>query len=245
MIPNTIHYCWLSGDVYPDLIKKCIQSWRMYLPDYEFVLWDRTKVETIESIWLNQTIASKKYAFAADFIRIYAISHYGGIYFDTDVELFASINPFLKHKFFIGFEYNNDLDPAIFGAIPDHPLLNDLMSYYQNRSFIKPNGKQDIRPLPTIFNEMAVKRYGFKTNGISSINEDFAIYPCDYFSPKNIYFEQINITSKTIAIHHFDGSWVKKNGKYRLKKIFHQLLYRVGGKSFHTKFIQFIRGIYL
>ena len=135
MIPKTIHYCWLSGDVYPDLISKCVQSWRMLLPDYNFVLWDRKKVETIESIWLNQTIASKKYAFATDFIRIYALFHYGGIYFDTDVELIASINPFLKHDFFIGVEYNNDLEPAVIGAVPGHPLLNDLMVYYQNRSW--------------------------------------------------------------------------------------------------------------
>lgn len=245
MIPKTIHYCWLSGDPYPELIGKCIQSWMVHLPDYQFVLWDRKKAETIESEWLKQTIALKKYAFAADFIRIYSILHYGGVYLDTDVELVASLNPFLSHNFFIGVEYNNDLEPAVFGAIAGHPLLINLLSYYQNRFFIKSDGSQDNRPLPTIFNEVASLKFGFKPTGKMQHfkNEGIAIYPCDYFSPKNIYFKQIKKTGNTVAIHHFDGSWFHKNGKFVLKRIFHQLLYRLGGKSFHNQFIQIIRRI--
>lgn len=245
MIPKTIHFCWISGDPYPPFIDKCISTWKVMLPDYKFVLWDRTKVDKIDSIWLNQTIALKKYAFAADFIRIYALSHYGGVYLDADVEVVSSFNLFLNHDLFIGFEYNNDLEPAVFGSIPGHPWLAELLKYYQNRPFIKNDGTYDIRPLPTIFNETAANRFGFKTNGIKqfAINEGIVVYPCDYFSPKNIYFERINTTSNTIAIHHFDGSWVKKNGKYKLKQLFHQLLYRLGGKPFHTQFIKIFRRI--
>jgi mannosyltransferase OCH1-like enzyme len=245
VIPKIIHYCWLSGDPYPELISKCIQSWKVYLPDYQFVLWDREKADAIDSKWLKEAIESKKYAFAADFIRIYALLKNGGIYLDADVEAVASLEPFLKHDFFIGFEYNNDLEPAIFGAIPEHPLLADLLSYYTDRPFIKEDGSQDIRPLPTIFNEIVSQRYHYKPNGKFQFVEDenSAIYPCDYFSPKNYYFKNIKRTSKTVAIHHFDSSWVKKNGKYKMKRNFHQLLYRLGGKSFHARVTQIHRRI--
>ena len=245
MIPKTIHYCWLSGDPYPELIEKCITSWKIHLTDYQYVLWDREKAESINSKWLTQTIAAKKYAFAADFIRIYALSTYGGVYLDADVELVASLDPFLGHDFFIGFEYNNDLEPAVFGAVPGHELLTHLLGYYQNRSFIKSDGKQDIRPLPTIFNEIAALQFGVKANGKMQLinDENIAIYPCDYFSPKNIYFKQIYKTSNTVAIHHFDGSWVKKDAKFVLKQAFHQMLYKIGGKPFHTQIIQIIRRI--
>jgi hypothetical protein len=217
------------------------------LPDYQFLLWDRIKVETIESDWLKQTIAMKKYAFAADFIRIYAVSHYGGIYLDSDVELVASLNPFLNHNFFIGVEYNNDLEPAVFGAISGHPWVTDLLAYYKDRSFIKDNGTLDLRPLPTIFNETAAVRYGLKSNGkMRFIKDDgIAIYPCEYFSPKNIYFKKIKKTVLTVAIHHFSGSWYKKTNKMVVKQIFHQLLYKLGGKSFHNQAIQIIRRINL
>jgi mannosyltransferase OCH1-like enzyme len=245
MNPKTIHYCWLSGDPYPELIKKCIDSWTIHLSNYQFVLWDKERTESIDSEWLRQTIATKKYAFAADFIRIYALSNFGGIYLDADVELVASLDPFLNHEFFIGLEYNNDLEPAIFGAIPHHPLLTGLLNYYLNRSFIKSNGAQDIKPLPTIFNEIVAKKYRFTPNkNLQFTNiEDISIYPCDYFSPKNIYFKQIKRTVNTVAIHHFDGSWFPKNKKYILKQILHQTLYRLLGKSLHTQIIRTIRKI--
>ena len=193
---------------------------------------------------LKQTIAEKKYAFATDYIRIYALCHYGGVYLDADVELVATLNPFLRHSFFIGFEYSNDLEPAIFGAVPQHPWLIYLLNYYQNRSFIKNDGTLDTKPLPVIFNETALQ-YGLKSNGKMQYinNENIAIYPCEFFSPKNIYFKQVKITKNTIAVHHFDGSWVHKNGKYLLKQFFHQLLYRLGGKKLHFNFTQIIRKI--
>lgn len=245
MIPKIIHYCWLSGDPYPELIAKCIHSWNLYLNGYQLILWDLKRIETIDSIWLKQTIALKKYAFAADFIRIYALFQYGGVYLDADVELVASMDPFLYHDFFIGVEYTNDLEPAVFGAVASHPWLTDLLAYYQNRSFIKTNGKQDIKPLPTIINESAIRRFGFQPNSrIQFINkENITIYPSEFFSPKNIYSSTIKKTPRTVAIHHFNGNWVKKNTKYNLKMIFHRLLFRLGGKSFHRNFIQIIRKI--
>jgi len=70
MIPKIIHFCWISGDPYPEQIAKCIQSWKVYLPDYQFVLWDQKKINALDSTWLKKTIELKKYAFAADYIRI-------------------------------------------------------------------------------------------------------------------------------------------------------------------------------
>jgi mannosyltransferase OCH1-like enzyme len=245
MIPKTVHYCWLSGDPYPELIGKYIQSWKKFLPDYQFVLWDKPKVENIQNEWLKQTIALKKYAFASDYVRIYSLFNYGGVYLDADVELVASLDPFLKHNFFIGVEYNNDLEPAVFGAVPGHLWLNHLLNYYNNRSFIKSDGAFDEKTLPNIFNETAAVRYGFKSNGNIQVidNESIAIYPSDYFSPKNIYSQQIIRTRNTVAIHHFESSWFEKNSKHNLKQSIHRILIKLGGKSFHNRFVQFIRKI--
>ena len=72
MIPKIIHYCWLSGDEFPDDIKKCIDSWKRILPDYEFRLWDTRRFHISDSTWVAQAFEAKKYAFAADYIRLYA-----------------------------------------------------------------------------------------------------------------------------------------------------------------------------
>ena len=73
MIPKIIHLCWISGDPYPPLIDKCIRSWKAVLPDYEVVVWDYDKVMSLGYKWIRQAVEEKKYAFAADCVRFYAL----------------------------------------------------------------------------------------------------------------------------------------------------------------------------
>ena len=84
-IPKIIHYCWLSGDPYPELVQFCMQSWKEKLPDYDFVLWDKSHFDIHSVPWVEQACSAKKWAFAADYIRLYALYNYGGIYLDSDV----------------------------------------------------------------------------------------------------------------------------------------------------------------
>jgi len=241
MIPKLLHYVWISGDPLPELLKKCRLSWEKWLPDYEWVLWDRKKIEGIENNWLAQTLETRNYAFATDFIRIYALYNFGGIYLDADVEVTGSLNPFLKHKFFIGFEYNDDLEPAVFGSVAGHPLLKELLDYYRQRDFIKENKQYDRRPLPLIFNEKA-SQFGFKPNGqLQSLKEGIQVFPCEYFSPKNLYFKDFKTTGKTVTIHHLVSSWVKKGWRHKSKILFHQFLFIIGGKWLHSKVVAIIR----
>ena len=104
MIPKTIHYCWFSGDPYPDLVKRCIRSWKRSLPDYKLRLWDVKSFDFDSVPFVKEAMAEKKYAFAADYIRLYALYTEGGIYLDSDVEVFKSFNSFLNNSFFTGTE---------------------------------------------------------------------------------------------------------------------------------------------
>ncbi|MCS2958344.1 hypothetical protein NXX53_17410 [Bacteroides salyersiae] len=93
MIPKRIHLCWLSGDPYPQKIQKCIDSWKVHLPDYEIMLWDLKRFDIAQVPWVEQAFRVKKYAFAADYIRLYALYNYGGIYLDSDVEVLKRLRP--------------------------------------------------------------------------------------------------------------------------------------------------------
>lgn len=224
-------------------MQRCRASWEQKLTDYEWVLWDRQKVEEIENKWLKQTLESGHYAFATDFIRVYALYHFGGIYLDADVEVIGLFDPFLQHRFFIGLEYNGDLEPAVFGSVPGHPLLKELLGYYQERSFIQTNKQFDLRPLPLIFNEKA-SGFGFLPNGrAQSLKEGIRVYPCEYFSPKNLYFKKFKTFPQTVAIHYLESSWVTKGWKHKCKILFHQVLYLLGGKRLHTWVVDLIRGL--
>ena len=116
MIPKVIHFCWLSGDPYPPLIAKCIESWKINLPDYQIILWDTKKIDVTSNVWLEQAYKCRKYAFAADYIRFYALYNYGGIYLDADVEVIKSFDDLLSLQQFIGEDASGDIEAAVMGA---------------------------------------------------------------------------------------------------------------------------------
>ena len=116
MIPKIIHLCWLSGDAYPAKIAKCLKTWRQHLPDYEIMLWDTQRFDMNSSQWVRQAFECKKYAFAADYIRFYALYHHGGIYLDSDVEVLKSFDDLLDLPYFVGAEKAQTPEAAIMGA---------------------------------------------------------------------------------------------------------------------------------
>ena len=85
-----------------------MDSWTRVLPDYDIIKWDFSKFNKSSSLWVSQAFDNKKYAFAADYIRLYAIYHYGGIYLDSDVEVLKSFDDYLNLTTMIGWQYEWD-----------------------------------------------------------------------------------------------------------------------------------------
>jgi hypothetical protein len=104
MIPKKIHYCWLSKGKMPKNAKKCIKTWHKILPEYEFILWDTDRFDINSIPYVKQAYESRKWAFAADYIRLYAVYNEGGIYLDTDVYMLKSFNNLLNYNFFSSLE---------------------------------------------------------------------------------------------------------------------------------------------
>ena len=240
MIPKIIHLCWISGEAYPPMVQRCIESWEKQLPDYKIMIWDRDKANAINRQWVSQSVEKRKYAFAADYIRLHALYHFGGIYLDADVEVIKPFGSLLNHKMFIGLDYNGYFEPAIIGAEPQHRWIGQLLEYYNDRPFVLPNGNCDIRPLPDIFGESGLKDFDFSPSGeVQPINNgEIIIYPYDFFPPNSEYFRTIKTTANTFTIHHFEGSWVNKGWKFHLKNAVHRSLIRLGGRQFHQNAVQ-------
>ena len=118
MIPKIIHYCWLSGDEFPPLFKKCINSWKKRLPGWEFRLWDKTCLEEIDEPWVHEAYEAKVYSHASDYIRLYAVYKYGGFYLDCDVEVLKDFSPLLELNYVLSIENSNSeyIEAATFGA---------------------------------------------------------------------------------------------------------------------------------
>ena len=138
MIPKIIHYCWFGRGEKPELVQRCIQSWRKFCPDYEIVEWNENNFNTSCNRWCKEAYEFKKWAFVSDYARLKAVYDHGGIYLDTDVEL-KSVLPkeLLKNKSFFFFEGIRNINTGFgFGAERKIYILEALMSDYNTRSYI-------------------------------------------------------------------------------------------------------------
>lgn len=226
MIPKIIHYCWFSGDKKPALIRKCIRSWKKHLPDYEIKCWDGNSFDFDSLAFTREAMSVKKYAAVSDYIRLYALYNYGGIYLDSDVEVFKSFDTFLENKFFSGYEYFDkyEIEAGILGSIKGFPYLKECMDYYETTPFIHEDGVFDIfkNQAPGILTKYAFN-HGFKPSGNEQITENgIHIYPRAVFSNEAyscktyVRLDKID-TSSLYALHRNMGSWshvVDKRGSF-------------------------------
>lgn len=220
MIPKIIHFCWLSNDAYPEKIKKCINSWDKHLDGYEIWLWDFNRFPKGKSAWVDQAFEARKYAFAADYIRAYALYHHGGIYLDSDVEVLKNFDDFLRLPYMLGLESDSGkIEAAVMGAEKGNQIFKALLDFYDSNNFIKEDGTMDILPLPSrldsLMNEIASREI---IDDISKFGNDnkFYVFTSDFFSPIHIINLKLEISDKTVAIHHFAATW--KSPYHRFKK---------------------------
>lgn len=229
MIPKTIHYCWFSGEKYPPQIKRCIKSWKKLLPDYDFVCWDGKSFDFSIVPFVQRCIEMRKWAFAADYVRLYAVYTQGGIYLDSDVMVLKSFNPIMNCNAFWGIDANDDQqyafpEAAIFGAIKGFPPLKEMMSFYEslpaeeantqtfgrltnvftpeNRNIYDSNGNTHLVTAPTVM-ESVLSKYGFQQeNKDQMLENDIHIYGQPTFlNGTHLDFPQ------TIAHHQNASSW--------------------------------------
>lgn len=98
LIPKLIHLTWFSGEPFPENLQRCIDSWKQTLPDYKIMIWDMDMARNLNIPFVNEAIDLKKWAFAGDVVRAYAVWKYGGVYMDTDVYVLKSFDDFLNQE---------------------------------------------------------------------------------------------------------------------------------------------------
>jgi len=242
MIPKKIHYCWLSGDEFPPLIQKCIATWKDKLPDYEFILWDSNKFNLDSNKYTKQAFEEKKYAFAADYIRLFALYHHGGIYLDTDIEVLKSFDGLLHLPYFIGTEGNEIIEAGVFGAEKGTDWVDDCLRFYDN----KPFDKNKVNTLPRVMMKQIQEKKSIKELNNDILPKDVSytndnqlyMFPKDYFCAKNHSTGIIEKTNNTFCIHHFAMSWIPKEIIFLSN--FKKYLMRVFGVKFITSVISML-----
>lgn len=228
MIPKVIHYCWFGGKPLPPLAEKCIASWKKYCPDYEIVRWDESNYDVTKNEYMRQAYEAKKWGFVPDYARKDIIYNYGGLYFDTDVELIKPIDDLLDNKAFVAMERPGLVAMGlVIGAEKGNILIEELSHVYDGERFINEDGSLNLKTSLAYDSEI-FNKYGLRKENVEQDICGVHIYPTEYFCPKAGYSADIQITEKTYAIHHYAASWVPFNRKIRGKVYFG--LKRIFGK---------------
>lgn len=216
-IPKIIHLCWLSGEEYPKNISRCIESWQQFLPDYEVMLWDKQRFDNeISCIYAKEAFESRKWAFVADYVRLFALYKFGGIYLDSDVRVYKNFDVFLNNTFFSCIEYFKPtnyiaIEAAVMGAVPHHPFVGQCLSVYDSIPFIKNDGTMDKTTITVRIAKIAEDSWGFKYHAIEqSLRDGVKIYsPTTFTNPSGEFSSE-----KTYALHLCNGSWVENKPSF-------------------------------
>lgn len=210
-IPKIIHYCWLGGNPKPESVQKCIASWKKYCPDYEIKEWNESNLNISINEYTRQAYEAKAWGFVPDYLRLWIVYTYGGIYLDTDVQMVRSFDPLLNEKGFAGFEDDEHVALGLgFGAEAGNPIIAELMHAYDTLQFVNEDGSLNRTPSPQYSIE-TMKRLGLCSNdGTIQRIDSFACYPPEYFCPKSFATGMLRLTKNTFSIHQFDASWYTK-----------------------------------
>lgn len=219
MIPKIIHYTWFSGEPFPEKIQMCIDTWHKHMPEYKLVCWDAERLKEIDSVWVTEALAERKWAVAADYVRLYAVYKYGGIYLDTDCYIYQSFNSLLNNKSFIGKESSIHVDGGFmevhlsshcFGAEAGDYFVGRCLSFYDNRHFNLSDDttmpyqlRHGVTMLPYIQSEFA-KQHGYNPYPSADYEQHLdcgvTIYPSSYF-------DITKVTANSYCRHLAAGSW--------------------------------------
>ncbi len=226
MIPKVIHYCWFGGNPLPELAIKCIDSWKKYLPDYEIKEWNENNFNVNSIKYTQQAYKRKKYAFVSDYARFWILYHYGGVYFDIDVELIKPLTPILQSGPYMGLETDNVRQTSIFTGADTGVTCNPglgmatekgmefckyMLDLYQNLQFIFPSGAINTKSV-VLYTSETLLHFGYDKS-FKGIQEcvGFKIYPRQYFCPLvDRKTSEITLFPETYSIHHYAGTWVDK-----------------------------------
>lgn len=222
MIPKTIHYCWFGRNPLPQSAKKYIESWKKYFPGYEIKEWNEDNFDVNSIPYTRDAYAAKKYAFVSDYARFWVLYHYGGVYFDTDVEAIKPMDDIIEKGAFMGWETaggtgKHMIAPGLGLAAPKgFPLYKEILEGFEKLSFYNADGSMNPYSMIPMVTDI-LKHYGLQLNGETQTVADTTLYAADYFCPMDTLTGKITTTPNTRTIHWYTMSWLSKRKQWKLK----------------------------
>ncbi len=223
-----IHYCWFGPKPLPSLAKKCIKSWKKFLPDFEIKVWNENNSDLNECEFVKQAYEAGKWSFVSDYVRTKALYEHGGIYFDTDMEVTKSIDYLLENDLFIGREDSGFIAAGVIWVKnKEDKYIKDILDFYRTRENFDINDLFKIA-IPKVITECWNKYKVEKKENYDLIDDSIYVYNKDFFYPINYDYSIKDFTENTCMIHYYKADWVSNSEKITI------FIYRNFGKLLGT-----------
>ena len=231
MIPHIIHYCWFGGRPLPKSALRCITSWKKWLPGYEIREWNENNFDANAHPYTREAYTAGKFAYVSDFARYKILEEYGGLYFDTDVEVIASLDDLLEKGAFMGMEkaFPPTVSSGLVMAVePKHPIIQEMLIYYDNQTNLSKESMLKAGLVVRGMTEIFI-HHGFIPEDCYQEVAQISIYPSEYFDPMDNATGRVTLTPNTRTIHHYDRTWSNQSAFYIwLSRLWHRTwLYRL------------------
>lgn len=226
MIPKNIIYAWFGESPYPDNVKEYIKEWKEKNPSFTFIKIDESNFDINFCDFTKTAYQEGKMAFVSDVARIWAVNKFGGIYLDTDVELLNSLGGgLLQYSQFWAEEDAGFVNSGlIFGSEANNPFLLEILNQYRHLSFKDVQKLKEISTVQII--SKMLRKHGLRySNNNQVLSHGEMVFGPEYFAPFH-YWGGGKIDNKTIAIHHYNASWVSTK-KSIINYLGHELFYHV------------------
>lgn len=238
MIPKILHYCWFGKGLMPKSQIDCIKTWKKVMPDYQIIRWDESNFDAGLCSFSKWSLQERIYSPVSDVCRYYALNRFGGIYLDTDVEVFQRFDEFLTADFFSAIELYKEfyteglplLDSegnpktqgteiphlemltSTIGCAPGNILIKECLDYYMS---IEADAQYVREYRKHINNDRLVAKfatqYGFRyKDELQLLSNNMVVYPTGIFGYKHCVNPQYSV-----SYHHNAASWGAKNKMQR------------------------------
>lgn len=255
LIPKRIHFTWFSGDEYPEKIQECMNSWKKVLPDYELKLWNIDMARALNIPYVNEALDSKKWAFASDVVRAFAVWSEGGIYMDTDIQVLKKFDCLLDYSLTFFMEINDaefkknkqqnildtngyciypnqyirgrQIQAAMFMGEKGNPILKEIIDFYKTKHFLDADGNPCIDVISPFIYAKIIEKHGFRYTDEEQFFSNLRVLRSEYVAA-SIY----ECTNQSIAIHLAAHSWNKRN-------VWKEIKYKIRTGPFYKLIVPF------
>lgn len=144
MIPKNIHTIWVGPNEMPYRERGLRPHMKEMHPMYGHYLWRDENIQfagmppnmqKLYDIHYND----KKWAFAADVLRLWVVYKYGGVYMDVDFDFQKPLDDLLDHSAFICYHPTQPNDHTVvngvFGAEEGHQMMKALVDEVQDSAW--------------------------------------------------------------------------------------------------------------